>query len=55
LETLPPGTAYVPLDQALGRLAFSLLEPRSDDGLVAWAILDAEIERGVMSVLRTAN
>ena len=38
--------AYVPLDQPLGRLAFSLLEPRSDDGVVAWAVLPEETLRG---------
>lgn len=32
--------SYVFLDQPLGRLAFSLLEPRSDDGVVAWGVLD---------------
>jgi hypothetical protein len=52
-ERLPAGTVYVPLAQPLGRLAFSLLEPRSDDGFVAWAILDADIERGAVPVLRT--
>lgn len=52
-ERLPVGTAYVPVEQPLGRLAFSLLEPRSDDGFVTWAILDGDIERGVMPVLRT--
>ena len=52
--TLPIGTVAVPVDQALGRLAFSLLEPRSDDGFVAWAILDEQIESGVYPVLRVA-
>jgi len=52
VETLPAGTAYVSVDQPLGRLAFTLLEPRSDDGFVAWAILDTEIERGTFPVLR---
>ncbi len=28
-------------DQPLGRLAFTLLEPRSDDGFAAWGLLDA--------------
>ena len=32
----------VPLDQPLGRLAFMLLEPRSDDGIVAWAAVPDE-------------
>ncbi|HYH82233.1 MAG TPA: M14 family metallopeptidase [Longimicrobium sp.] len=30
----------VPADQPLGRLAFALLEPRSDDGFAAWGLLD---------------
>jgi len=54
-EDVPAGAVYVPLDQPLGRLAFSLLEPRSDDGFVAWAILDSDIERGVMPVLRVTR
>jgi hypothetical protein len=49
---LPAGTARIPLDQPLGRLAFTLLEPRSDDGFVAWAILDDLIEEGIFPVLR---
>ena len=43
-ETLPAGTVVVPSAQPLGRLAFYLLEPRSDDGLVAWNALDAVLE-----------
>ena len=54
IETLPAGTAYVSVDQPLGRLAFTLLEPRSDDGFVAWAILDEQIERGDFPVLRVS-
>ncbi|TVR62317.1 MAG: hypothetical protein EA422_11490 [Gemmatimonadales bacterium] len=30
----------VPMDQPLARLAFLLLEPRSDDGLAAWGLVD---------------
>jgi hypothetical protein len=41
---LPAGTVVVSLDQPLARLAFLLLEPRSDDGLVAWNFFDAELE-----------
>ncbi|MFW6206264.1 MAG: M14 family metallopeptidase [Gemmatimonadota bacterium] len=37
---LPEGTVVVPMDQPLARLAFLLLEPRSDDGVVAWNVLD---------------
>lgn len=50
--TLPEGAAYVSLDQPLGRLAFTLLEPRSDDGFTAWGFLDPEIEAGSFPVLR---
>jgi hypothetical protein len=39
-----PGTAVViPVDQPLGRLIFTLLEPRSDDGLVNWNFFDRHI------------
>jgi hypothetical protein len=37
---IPAGTIQVDLKQPLGRLAFYLLEPRSDDGLVNWNHLD---------------
>jgi hypothetical protein len=39
-ETLRAGSLIVPMDQPLARLAFLLLDPRSDDGLMAWNILD---------------
>jgi len=51
-ETLPAGTAYVSVDQPLGRLAFTLLEPRSDDGFTDWAFFDRQIEAGAFPVLR---
>ena len=34
-------------NQPLGRLAFYLLEPTSDDGLVAWNYLDDQLKDGV--------
>ena len=43
-ETLPAGTWQVPLEQPLGRLLFYLLEPRSDDGLVAWGLLQEALK-----------
>lgn len=52
VETLPAGTAYVSVDQPLGRLAFTLLEPRSDDGFTAWAFFDEQIEEGRFPVYR---
>jgi hypothetical protein len=36
------GTAFVPVAQPLGRLAFVLLEPRSDDGVAVWDLVDLE-------------
>lgn len=44
VRTLEAGTLVVPVDQRLGRLVFYLLEPRSDDGLVAWALMDEALE-----------
>jgi hypothetical protein len=38
--TLPESTVAVAVHQPLGRLAFTLLEPRSDDGVVDWNVLD---------------
>lgn len=35
----PQNSVWVPMDQPLARLAFMLLEPRSDDGVVNWAIV----------------
>lgn len=52
MERLPEGAAYVSVDQPLGRLAFTLLEPRSDDGFTAWGILDEQIEVGEYPVYR---
>ncbi len=36
----------VPVTQPLGRLIVALLEPRSDDGVVNWNVLDEALERG---------
>lgn len=41
---IPAGTLIVPMDQPLARLAFLLLEPRSDDGLADWNVLDPQLE-----------
>ena len=43
-QTVPAGTLVVPVSPPLGRLVFSLLEPRSDDGVVSWNLLDEQIE-----------
>jgi len=39
-QTVPAGSLVIPMDQPLARLAFILFDPRSDDGLMAWNILD---------------
>ena len=44
---LPAGTIQVDIKQPLGRLAFYLLEPRSDDGLVNWNLLDDALGEAV--------
>ena len=49
---MPAETVIVPTDQPLGRLASLLLEPRSDDGLAAWAVLKVD-EDQVYPVFRT--
>ncbi len=52
-RTVATGTLVIPVDQALGRLVFTLLEPRSDDGAVNWNLLDDHIETGtVYPILR---
>lgn len=38
--TIPTGAWIVPTDQPLARLVFTLLEPRSDDGVLNWNVLD---------------
>ena len=43
-RAVPAGTLRVRADQPLGRLAFTLLEPRSDDGFAAWGLLDRALE-----------
>jgi len=47
-DDIKPGTRYLEVrtDQPLGRLAFYLLEPTSDDGLVAWNYLDDLLKEG---------
>ncbi|HEY5489745.1 MAG TPA: M14 family zinc carboxypeptidase [Gemmatimonadaceae bacterium] len=40
-QVVPAGSLVVPMDQPLARLAFILFDARSDDGFMAWNILDA--------------
>ena len=43
------------MTQRLARLAFYLLEPRSNDGLVTWNVLDEALKTGRSPILRTRN
>ena len=54
---IPEGTIVVRMNQPLARLAFYLLEPRSDDGLVNWNFLDAALGPDVKAypILRSTN
>jgi uncharacterized membrane protein YgcG len=58
-QTLPVGSLIIPMDQPLARLAFILFDPRSDDGFMAWNILDAMLGAApapaVYPVLRTMD
>lgn len=53
---IPAGTIRIDLNQPLGRLAFYLIEPRSDDGLVDWNVLDEAIrDSKVFPIVRSKN
>jgi len=41
---LPAGTMVLEVEQPLGRLAFSLLEPRADDGFTNWNVFDRALQ-----------
>jgi hypothetical protein len=43
-RAVPAGSVIVPIRQALGRLIVVLLEPRSDDGFLAWNLLDPALD-----------
>ena len=44
--TVEAGALFVPANQALARLAFYLIEPESDDGLVTWNVIDEGLAVG---------
>lgn len=53
---LPAGTLRIDISQPLGRLAFYLIEPRSDDGLVDWNVLDEAIgDAKVFPIVRSRS
>src|SRR5687767_15442 len=45
--TVQAGSLYIPANQPLARLAFYLLEPESDDGLVTWNIVEEGLSAGL--------
>jgi hypothetical protein len=53
-RNLPAGTVAVDVAQPLGRLAFYLLEPRSDDGLLNWGFMDDALSDGYPITRRPA-
>jgi hypothetical protein len=53
---LPAGTLKIDVAQPLGRLAFYLLEPRGDDGLVDWNVLDEALKDAkIYPIVRTRD
>jgi hypothetical protein len=44
-EWMPPGSIRVPTDQPLGDLAMILLEPQSEDSLLAWGFFNEILQR----------
>ncbi len=44
--TVGAGSLFIPANQPLARLAFYLLEPESDDGLVTWNVIDEGLAVG---------
>jgi hypothetical protein len=55
-RTLTPGYYRVPMNQPLSRLAFYLIEPRSNDGLLHWGFLDDALKDAkAYPILRTRN
>jgi len=50
-DVIPRGTHLVRMEQPLARLAFYLLEPRSDDGLFAWNFFDSSVSTGERKVV----
>jgi hypothetical protein len=45
--TVEAGSYFIPANQPLARLAFYLIEPESDDGLVTWNVIEEGLETGL--------
>jgi hypothetical protein len=57
-QNVPAGTLVVPVEQPLGRLIVVLLEPRCDDSLATWNLMDDVFEKQkpqFYPVLRTSE
>jgi hypothetical protein len=55
-RAITPGFYRVPMNQPLARLAFYLIEPRSNDGLLNWNFLDDALKDAkTYPILRTRN
>ncbi len=54
-RAVPAGVFRVPMTQPLARLAFYLLEPRSNDSLATWNVFDEAIKKSQYPVIRTRN
>ena len=53
---LPAGTLRIDMTQPRARLAFYLIEPRSDDGLVNWNLMDEALrDAKVYPIVRSRN
>jgi hypothetical protein len=53
-RTIPAGSVRVSMRQPLARLAFYLLEPRSNDGVLTWNVLDDALKNTkVYPIVRT--
>jgi hypothetical protein len=44
---MPARTLRVPMDQPLARVAFQLLDPEADDGLLVWNAYDTWLDAGL--------
>ena len=53
--TVEAGAFRVPMQQPLARLAFYLLEPRSNDSLVTWNVLEDAVKAGRLPIVRSRN
>jgi hypothetical protein len=52
-RAIPAGAYRVVMTQPLARLAFYLLEPRSNDSLVTWNVFDEAVKKSTYPVLRS--